>query len=179
MHEYLDRRYALALYKVAEEKGKVEQYLQELRNIVLLINEDEDFMKLIKHPQVSTLSKKKLFADIFRGKIDEDLLSFLLVLIEKGRILELKGKLNEFEKINLEGKNTVVAKVKTVVSLQDDEKKNLVEKLEGKFNKTILLEEELDSSILGGVYVQVNNEVIDGTVKSKIEEMKKLMLKRE
>lgn len=179
MHEYLDRRYALALYKVAEEKGKVEQYLQELKNIVVLINNDEDFMKLIKHPQISTSSKKKLFTDIFKGKVDEDLLSFLLVLIDKGRILELEGKLKEMEKISLERKNTVIAKVKTVVSLQDDEKKNLVENLERKFNKKVLLEEELDSSILGGVYVHVNDEVIDGTVKSKIEEMKKLMLKRE
>lgn len=179
MHEYLDRRYALALYKVAEEKGKVEQYLEELKNIVVLMNNDEDFMKLIRHPQVSTSSKKKLFTDIFKSKIDEDLLSFLLVLIDKGRILELEGKLREMEKINLERNNTVIAKVKTVVSLQDDEKNSLIKKLEKKFDKKILLEEELDPSILGGVYVQVNNEVIDGTVKSKIDEMKKLMLKRE
>jgi F-type H+-transporting ATPase subunit delta len=136
-------------------------------------------MELIKHPQVSTSSKKKLFTDVFKGKIEEDLLSFLLVLIDKGRILELEGKLREMEKIHLERKNTVRAKVKTVITLQEDEKKDLVEKLEKKFNKKILLEEELDPSILGGIYVQVNNEVIDGTVKSKVEEMKKLMLKRE
>lgn len=179
MHEYLDRRYALALFEVAEKKGKVEQYLQELRNIVVLMKNDDDFMKLVKHPQISTSSKKKLFTDIFKGKIDEELLSFLLILIDKGRILELEGKLREMEKINLERNNTVIAKVKTVISLQDDQRKNLVEKLEKKFNKKILLQEELDPSIIGGVYVQVNNDVIDGTVKSKIEEMKKLMLKRE
>lgn len=94
-------------------------------------------MKLIRHPQVSTSSKKKLFTDIFRDKIEEDLLSFLLVLIDKGRILQLEGKLKEMEKINLERNNTVIAKVKTVVSLQDDEKKSLVENLEKKFNKKV------------------------------------------
>ncbi|WP_411682538.1 F0F1 ATP synthase subunit delta [Clostridium thailandense] len=179
MHEYLDRRYALALYKVAEEKGNVERYLQELRDIVNLIKNNNDFKELIKHPQVSTESKKKLFTDVFKGKVEEDLLSFLLVLIDKGRILELEGKLKEMEKIDLQRKNTVIAKVKTVVSLQEDEREELIKKLEKKFNKKILLEEELDSSVLGGVYLQIDNEVIDGTVKSKIEEMKKLMLKRE
>lgn len=179
MYEYLDRRYALALYKVAEENGKVEQYLEELRNIVALINNDKEFLELIKHPQVSTSSKKKLFQQIFEGKIDENLLSFLLVLIDKGRILQLEGKLREMEKIHLEKNNKVVAKVKTVIPLIDEERKSLIEKLEKKFNKKVLLEEEIDSSIIGGVCVQVDNEVIDGTIKSKLEEMKKLMLKRD
>lgn len=179
MYEYLDRRYALAIYKVAEEKGKVEQYLEELRNIVALIDGDENFQELIKHPQVSTSSKKKLFEQVFKGKVDEDLLSFLLVLIEKGRILQLEGKLREMEKIHLEKNNTVIGNVTTVIPLDGEERKTLVEKLERKFNKKVLLKEHIDSSIIGGVYVQVENEVIDGTVKSKLEEMKKLMLKRE
>lgn len=179
MYEYLDRRYALAIYKVAEENGKVEQYLEQLRNVVALINGDKDFQELIKHPQVSTSSKKKLFEQVFKGKIEDDLLSFLLVLIDKGRILQLEGKLKQMEKIHLEKGNTVIAKIKTVIPLVDEEKKNLVEKLELKFNKKVLLEEEIDSSIIGGVYVQVDNEVIDGSIKSKLDEMKKLMLKRE
>jgi F-type H+-transporting ATPase subunit delta len=179
MYEYLDRRYALALYKIGEEKGKVEQYLDELRKIVAIINEDQDFVELIKHPQVSTSSKKKIFIDVFKEQIDGDLLSFLLVLIEKGRILQLEGKLKQMEKIYLEKNKTAVAKVKTVVPLKDDEKKNLVSRLEKQYDKKILLEEEIDASIIGGVYVQVDNEVIDGTIKSKIDEMKKLMLKRD
>lgn len=179
MYEYLDRRYALAIYKVAEENGKVEQYLEQLKNIVALINGDENFQELIKHPQVSTSSKKKLFEQLFKGKVEDELLSFLLILIDKGRILQLEGKLREMEKIHLEKGNTVIAKVKTVIALIDEEKKSLVEKLEAKFSKKVLLEEEIDSSILGGVYVQVGNEVIDGTVKSKLDEMKKLMLKRD
>ena len=179
MYEYLDRRYALAIYNIAEEKGKVEQYLDELRNIIALINGDKDFQKLIKHPQVSTSSKKKLFTQVFQGKVDDDLLSFLLVLIDKGRILQLERKLKEMEKIHLEKNNTVAANVTTVIPLTDEDKKILTEKLERKFNKKVLLEEHIDSSIIGGVYVQVDNEIIDGTVKSKLEEMKKLMLKRD
>ncbi len=179
MYEYLDRRYALALYKIGEEKGKVEQYLDELRKIVAIINEDQDFVELIKHPQVSTSSKKKIFIDVFKDQIDEDLLAFLLVLIEKGRILQLEGKLKQMEKIYLEKNKTAVAKVKTVVPLKDEEKKNLVIRLEKQYDKKILLEEEIDPTIIGGVYVQVDNEVIDGTIKSKMDEMKKLMLKRD
>ena len=52
MYEYLDRRYALALYEVAEQKGKVDEYLGDLREICELIENNKDFFEVIKHPQI-------------------------------------------------------------------------------------------------------------------------------
>lgn len=179
MYEYLDRRYALALYQVAEEKGKVDEYLEDLRQIVEIIENSEDFQQIIKHPQINTNKKKQTFISLFKGKVDEELLVFLLILIEKDRILYLKEKLNQMEKIHLERKNTLEAIVKTVLPLEDSQRENLKSKLSAKYDKTIILREELDSSIIGGVYVRVGNYVIDGTIKSKFDEMKKAVLKRE
>ena len=59
MYEYLDRRYALALYEVAEQKGKVDEYLGDLREICELIENNKDFFEVIKHPQIGTKQKKK------------------------------------------------------------------------------------------------------------------------
>lgn len=179
MYEYLDRRYALALYEVAEEKNKIEEYLKDLRIICDLIDNNKDFYEVIKHPQISTKKKKKTFINIFKGNIDEELLSFLLILIEKDRILYLREKLNEMEKIVLERKNTLRGIVKTTVPLTEGEYEKLLSKLEAKYNKKIILEQIIDPSILGGIFVRVNNEVIDGTVKLKLEELKNLMLSTE
>lgn len=179
MYEYLDRRYALALYEVAEEKGKVQQYLRDLREICNLIEANKDFYEVIKHPQISTKKKKRTFINIFKGHIDEELLSFLLILIEKDRILYLKEKLVEMEKIDLERRNTVKGVVKTTVPLTEEEFSNLVSTLEKKYNKHVILDQIIDEDILGGIYVRVNNDVIDGTVKSKLDELKELMLKTE
>lgn len=179
MYEYLDRRYALALYEVAEEKGKVQQYLEDLREICNLIDTNKDFYEVIKHPQISTKKKKRTFINIFKGHIDEELLSFLLILIEKDRILFLKEKLREMEKIDLERKNTLKGIVKTTIPLTEEEFNKLVSELEKKYNKHIILEQVIDKSILGGIYLRINNDVIDGTIKSKLEELQDLMLKRE
>ncbi|AYE34741.1 F0F1 ATP synthase subunit delta [Clostridium septicum] len=179
MYEYLDRRYALALYEVAEEKGKVQQYLQDLREICNLIDTNKEFYEVIKHPQISTKKKKKTFINIFKGHIDEELLSFLLILIEKDRILYLREKLKEMEKIDLERKNTLNGVIKTTVSLTDEEFNSLKSKLEKKYNKHVILEQIIDKSILGGIYVRVGNDVIDGTVKSKLDELQDLMLSTE
>ena len=179
MYEYLDKRYALALYQVGEEKNKVEEYLTDLREICDLIYNNKDFYEVIKHPQISTKKKKETFISIFKSRIDEQLLSFLLILIEKDRILFLREKLNEMEKIHREKNNTLLALVKTAVPLLDTEMAELKKKLEDKYNKKIIITAEVDKSLLGGVYVRVGNDVIDGSVKSRLEEMKDLMLKRD
>lgn len=179
MYEYLDRRYALALYEVAERKGKVQEYLGDLREICNLVDNNKDFYEVIKHPQIGTKQKKKTFISIFKGNIDEELLSFLLILIEKDRILFLREKLNEFEKIDLERKNILKGIVKTTVSLKKYEFDSLISKLEAKYGKKVILEQIIDPSILGGIYVRINNEVIDGTVKLRLENLKKLMFSTE
>ena len=179
MFEYLDRRYALALYEVAEEKGKVQEYLNDLREICDLIDNNKDFYEVVKHPQISTKQKKKTFINIFKGNIDEELLSFLLILIEKDRILFLKEKLKEMEKIHLERLNVIQGIVKTTVPLEEYEYNSLVEKLEKKYNKEVILKKEVDPEILGGVYVRIGNDVIDGTVKTRLDDLRKLMLTTE
>jgi F-type H+-transporting ATPase subunit delta len=179
MYEYLDRRYALALYEIAEKNNKVDEYLQDLRDICDLFDSNEDFYQVIKHPKVNTAKKKQLFNDLFKGKIDEELLAFLIVLIEKGRVLYLREKLNQMVDIDLEKRNTIRGIVKTAVPLLDKELEQLKNIFEKKYDKTILFDTKIDRSLLGGVYVKVGNDIIDGTVKSKIEEMKELMLKKE
>ncbi|MBE6047115.1 MAG: F0F1 ATP synthase subunit delta [Clostridium sp.] len=179
MYEYLDKRYALALYEIAEEKGKVEEFLEDLRSICDLIDNNKDFQEVIRHPQISTKKKKETFTNIFKGKIDNELLAFLIILIEKDRISYIREKLNEMEKIHLERINTLKAMVITAVPMLESEKEALKHKLEEKYDKNIIMTTEVDKSILGGVFVRVGNDVIDGTVKSKLDEMKEIMLKRE
>jgi F-type H+-transporting ATPase subunit delta len=178
MYEYLDRRYALALYQVGEKNNKVEDYIRELKEIVYLIKNNVELLSIVEHPEITTSKKKCVFEAIFKDQIDEHLLSFLLILIEKERIPYLEEKLRELEKIHLEKQNMVEATVKTVIPLNEEEKASLIKKLETQYEKTILLKEEIDKSLIGGVYVRVGNDVIDGTVKAEFDEIKKKVLGR-
>lgn len=178
MQEYLDSRYANALFEVAEPKNKVDEYISDLKQVDELIKSNDELYQITVHPQISTSRKKEVFASIFGDKIDKELLSFLLILIEKKRITELQGIILEIEKVRLEYNNQVTAVVKTVIPLSDSQKTSLIDKLKAKYKKSIILQEIIDNSILGGVYVRVGDDVIDGTIKNKLAEMKKLMLIR-
>ncbi len=175
MYEFLDRRYALALYDACSEKGNIDQVLEELETIVEEITNNEGLIKITKHPQISKSAKKRIFKEIYEGKISQEILNFLLLLIEKERILYLKEKYNQFKLIHLERTNRVLAKVKTVVPLTSLQKETLQEKLEKTYRKEIILEEEIDKSIIGGIIVMVGSDVIDGSVKNKLKDMKDLV----
>lgn len=177
MYEYLDRRYAIALYEVAEKQGKVEEYLRDLREIVDAIHNNQDILKILKHPYISTKQKKMIFSQTFSGKIPEELLAFLLILIEKDRILYLREKLEQMEKIHLERNNTLIAYITTVVPLTLGERSALTDKLESKYRKKIILKEEIDNSIIGGIFVKVGSDTIDGTLKSRLHGIKETALR--
>ncbi|WP_297520948.1 F0F1 ATP synthase subunit delta [uncultured Clostridium sp.] len=75
-------------------------------------------------------------------------------------------------------KNLLVGFVKTVVPLTEEQYSSLVSKLEAKYGKKIELKQEIDKSIVGGLFIQVENEFIDATINSQYQEMKELMLNR-
>ena len=163
---------------MAEEKNKVDEFMNDLETICNLIDNDKDFFTVIKHPQISTRKKKEIFINIFKDKIDEELLSFLLILIEKKRISHIRKKLDQMKEIYLEKHNTLEAVVKSAVPLLDEEVNQLKGKIETKYNKKIQMKLVVDKTLLGGLYVRVGDDVIDGTVKSKLDEMKEIMLKK-
>ena len=179
MYEYLDKRYAEALYEVAEENGKVDEYIENLNVICDLISRDKKFYAFIKSPEIGTRNKKKAFINIFKNRIDEDLLSFLLILIEKDRITHLKEKVNEMEKIRLSKKNILKGVVKTTIPLTDEQYRLLIDALEKKYNKKIILDKVIDPNILGSIYVKIDDVVIDGTIRFKMDKIKDLILELE
>ena len=115
---------------------------------------------------------------IFKGNIDEDLLNFMNLLIEKDRIANLRSKFDQLEAIMLEENNTVKATVKTCIKLSKEQCTKLIEKLEKQYNKKIILEEVIDTSIIGGVYLKIGNEVIDGTLAYQYNEIKDSMVNK-
>lgn len=179
MYEFLDKRYALALYNVAEEKGKVDEFLKDFEDIVDLFKNHEECKTLISHPDISTKEKRDIFIKMFQGKIDDHLLSFLLILVEKGRIKFAEEKLKEMKKIHLKRNNILTAEVRTVIPLEENDRKNLISELENTYGKQIILDEKIDKTLIGGVYLKVGNDVLDGTIKNKLEDIREFIRNRE
>lgn len=174
MYEFLDRRYALALYNTCLEKGNLDVVLEQFSEIVEQFQTNEGIRKILKNPQITKFNKKRIFKELFEGQIEDQLMKFLLILIDRGRILFLKEKYEQFRSIYLFNQNTMVAKVISTVPLSQQETERLHKELEERYGKKIIIENEIDKSILGGLVVNIGNESMDGSVKSKLDEIKDL-----
>ncbi|GAA0121288.1 MAG: F0F1 ATP synthase subunit delta [Clostridium argentinense] len=175
MYEFLDRRYALALYDVCEKNGTLEQTLEDLSIIVESMETSDELIKIIEHPQIHRAAKKEIFINLFKDQVSQELLDFLILLIDKDRILYLKEKYNQMRLIYFERHNMLEVDVRSAVKLSEEQKSSLKEKLEKKYNKEIIISEKVDKSLLGGMFIKVGDDVIDGTVRNRVEVMKGLM----
>ena len=173
MYEFLDRRYALALYKIAKEKGKTEEYLNELVNINEGIEKCSEIEVILEHPKISTREKKELFSKIWKGKIEEDLLNFLIVLIEKKRIKFLKEKIEQYRIILLEDNNILEVKICSSLELNKEQENRLISVLEKKMGKKILLRKKIDKNLIGGCTLLYGDKFIDYSLCNWVELLNK------
>lgn len=176
MYEFLDRRYALALYEIAREENKVDEVLQELRDIRTLLRENKEISVIIDNPEISKDEKKRFLKEILDGRVSQMVVSFICILIEKGRMANFTEKLEQYYAIYLEEHNTVKVLVKSAIELTDEERERLHKKLELKYKKNVILTCKIDKLLIGGLFVKVGNEVIDGTIANRYNEIKSLMI---
>ncbi|MGL5649641.1 MAG: F0F1 ATP synthase subunit delta [Clostridium sp.] len=177
MYDFLDIRYAKALYDIGKRKNKVEEFLVDLNQICDVFDQNEKLLRLMLHPEIKINKKKEVFTKLFGEKIDEELLTFIYIVIEKGRIGFLREKVNQLEVIYLSEINTIKGVVKTAVELTKEQYEEIVEKLEERYDKTVILKREVDKDLIGGVYINIDHKIIDGSIKRQYEELKENILK--
>lgn len=162
-------RYAEAIYEIADEKNKVDSLYKELNLVMEVYEKDEDFKLYIDHPLVKKAEKKKFISTLFADKFEENTLELLEYLIDKNRLSFIKSIVIEYLKI-FYAKNSIVEAEATFAS-EPGEKQvaKLVEKLEKRTSKNVKLSTKVDKSILGGVVIRIEDEIIDASVKRELE----------
>ena len=172
MIDVIANRYAEALFQLSEEENISKEIYSELHDVVQLIKENKDLDNVFKSPLVAKNEKIDLIEALFNEKINNNLKNFLKILVEKGRISSLQSIELTFKELLNEKHNILEGTVISAVSLTTEKVKELEETLSKKYNKNITLENKVDKSILGGVLVRLGNIQIDGSVKTRLDNIK-------
>ena len=157
-------KYANALLLSTRDKDLVDKaYLQfnELKGYLAL---DPSLLRFLSAPQILEDAKMAVVREVFGGRLEALFVEFLVVLIDKGRINYLPQIIDEFNDLVETEKGICRATVVTATKLDEAQRRILTEKLARKTGLEIILEEKIDPSILGGMIVAMDNEVIDGSV---------------
>lgn len=167
----VSERYAQALFELAVANGITENLLKELEAIADVLNEYNDLKKLVAHPAIDKENKKEIFDRIFGEKISVNTLNFIRLLIDKNRETLIAEISSAFADLVNKLNSRVVAQVVTAVELNKSSLDLLIQKLEAYLDKKVDVDASVDPQLIGGVLVKVGDRIIDGTLKTRFENM--------
>lgn len=175
MAQLAAKKYATALFELAQEDGKMDTLNQEALAVLNVIKEEPKFMATLLHPQVTCDEKMKIVDKAFAG-FSNDMLGFLHIVLKKNRENELTHMLQIFLESIEETKGIVNAQVTTASPLTPAQLEQIKAKLTEKMQKTVNITAIEDESLIGGICVKAGGFIFDNSVKKQLESMRTKLL---
>ena len=170
------KRYALALFQLAQEHNQLAHVEEDLREVKAVFKENGDLQAMLASPKLTIDRKKELIRELF-GKANPFVVNTLQVLIDRKRINETVEVANEFATLSNEEQGIADAKVYSTRPLTDDERMSISTAFAKKIGKQSLrIENEIDPSLLGGIRVQIGNNIFDSSISAKLDRLKKQLI---
>ncbi|WP_422447961.1 F0F1 ATP synthase subunit delta [Thermoanaerobacterium sp. DL9XJH110] len=168
--------YAEALFSVAREMQKIEDFKNQLWLISHLLKSDLSFRFFLTHPGISREDKKNVIREALAQKISQEMLNFIFFIIDKNRQNILQEIFGEYSNLYRKYREERYARVVTAVPLTEEEREQLKAKLDGLFNTHVVIENIVDPQIIGGVMIRMGFQVIDGTIGAQLDRLKAMMV---
>ncbi len=166
------RRYARALYELAQDKGQVEAVGRELELAVQSLTANRDLRALWEHAEVSARVKVSLVEQTFTGKISDLVKNFVCVIATKRREAYLAQIASEYVALSDEALNRVEVEVRSATPLSPDTLDHLQNRLGNRLGKQIKFVTSIDKDLIGGLVVRVGDVLMDGSVRTRLKRMK-------
>ena len=159
--------YAAAIYDLA-----LEPWTRQLGNVQKALREDTALRTALHDPKIPAADKLQMLDQAKVGAVGSDVRKFLGTLLEAGQLDQIDSILVEFERLVRRRPKVQVARVTTAVPLTEAEKEAMQARLAARFGSDLEFQYEVDGSVIGGVYLRVGDQVIDGTVSGKLAAMR-------
>ena len=177
MAKLVSKTYGDALFEVALEKNQLDAFLEEVKAAKTAIEANEELFKLMSHPKIVKEEKVKVVTEIFSGKVSEELVGLLRMIVDKGHFNEVMSVLDYFVDRTKEHKNIGTAYVSSAMELSDAQKAAVEKRL---LETTKYVEFEMhykvDTDLIGGMVIRIKDRVVDTSIRTKLTKMKKQLL---
>lgn len=168
--------YAEAVFLIALEKNKTEEFKKNLEEIKSVFSSNEELRKIFTIPVIPARVKHNIVNDIFASS-QEDILNLLHVLIKKHRENLLDSVVNEYLKI-LDAQDKILSvEVYSAEKLTPEQKDKLSRELKEVLKSKIKMEEKVYPDLIGGIIVKTDDRVIDGSLRNYIEKFREKLIK--
>ena len=165
------KRYAQAVFEIALENNKLKEWQSNLTKIAKLVQDDE-FAGLAENPKVPFDLKTKLVQERL-GKINPMALNLVYLLILKGKLKTANPISEEYNYLLNEHYGIKNAEVTTAIPLDNVEQEKLGQNLESLVGKKVSMNMQVNPEILGGFIARIDDSLIDGSIRNRLEMLKK------
>jgi F-type H+-transporting ATPase subunit delta len=168
------KRCAQAIFELARENGKLEEWRSELKEIAQLAT-DPEIVSFIENTKISTELKMKLLRERL-AKTSQLPLNLAYLLIAKGKFREFDQIIQAYEQLLNEQYGIKHAEVITATPLTETEKENIRQYLESVIGEKVVLTLEVNPEIIGGFIARVNSSLIDGSIRTRLQALRKNLI---
>lgn len=172
------RRYAKALHAAAAEAGAEEVAGRELAALLDLLQANRQAVDVLARPWIKPADRRAAALTLARqagcGKLVQD---FVALVAERGRLDHLAAIVAGYQELADAALGRVRAQVRTAVALTDAEKDQLARRLQTELGKQIILEETVDTNILGGFVARVGSLILDGSLDGQLARMRERLVR--
>ena len=165
------KRYAQAVFEIALESNKLKEWQSDLGKIAQLV-QDAEFTALAENPKLPFELKAKLAQERL-GKINSMALNLVYLLMAKGKLKSARQLADEYERLLNDHYGIKSAEVTTAIAIDGTERERLSHHLETIVGNKISIKTQIDPDILGGFIARIDDSLIDGSIRNKLEMLKK------
>jgi ATP synthase F1 delta subunit len=167
----IEMTYGSALYQAAQELGKEKQILEEAMALMGVLKESPDMQALLNNPTISPKEKKMVVQKVFEGRICDELLNLLYVLLDKRRARNFSSIIKTYKKLIDKEQGVSYGKIFSVKPLSTARLKEFEEETGKLLRSRVSLENETDQSLIGGVKIFVEGKVLDASLRTRLQDL--------
>ncbi len=163
------KRYAQALLSVAQGGNVLEAVEQDINSLLEALKGSEELREFLNSPIYDASAKKAVLNQVLGDGVNPYTRNFLLVLVDRRRIMLLEGICKEFQALVRKLNQTVLADVISVKELSEDQKNVIKQKVAALTGARLVeLETRLDPELIGGVIIKIGSQVIDASLRGQL-----------
>jgi len=172
------KRYAKSLVELMfDGENNQEEIKGDLKNVKEILNSSPELNSALTNPIVSAYDKEQIINSVFERDTKETTRNFLNLLVEKNRFSLIFQIIEAFDKMLDKINNLAQVSVTGAIELNDNSKEEIENKLKEKLNKEINITYNTDKEIIAGLIYKIEDDVLDTSLKHKLEELKKELIK--
>ena len=164
--------YAQAILAVASAESNGAQVEDEIYRFSQVLQSSEDLKSTLSDASIPSARRQQIVEDLLDGQATQTTVALVSMIVAAGMGSDIKAIADKVVGLGAESRDKAVAEVYSVVDLSSDQQQRLAAALKSATGKDVEMKIIIDESVMGGLLVQIEDEVIDGTVRTRLKQLR-------